>query len=53
MICSPTRGELVALSPEEVVIKPVALEEPAKVKDVKIHFPRLGFVVLPVKDAKL
>jgi hypothetical protein len=49
---SPTFGTIVALSPEEVVIEPLQLEKPAYV-DVKVHFPRLGFVVLPVKDSKL
>jgi hypothetical protein len=47
--CSPTIGTLVALSPEEVVITPAPLEgKPARV-DVRVHFPRLGFVVRPYK----
>ncbi|EME46511.1 hypothetical protein DOTSEDRAFT_126826 [Dothistroma septosporum NZE10] len=45
----PTIGTLVALSPEEVVIQPQALESPASV-ETRIHFPRLGFVVRPVKE---
>jgi hypothetical protein len=52
MINSPTIGWLVDLSPEEVVIKPVELE-PRAVVDVRVHFPRLGFVVQPVREAKL
>lgn len=50
VVVSPTIGTLVALSPEEVVITPRKLEgEPAEV-DVRIHFPRLGFVVRPWKE---
>jgi hypothetical protein len=49
---SPTIGWLVDLSPEEVVIKPLELETPTLV-DVRIHFPRLGFVVQPFREAKL
>jgi len=49
---SPTFGTLVDLSPEEVVIKPAELETPALI-DVRVHFPRLGFVVQPVREAKL
>ncbi|KAF2207315.1 hypothetical protein CERZMDRAFT_88679 [Cercospora zeae-maydis SCOH1-5] len=48
----PTVGTLVALSPEEVVIKPKPLEQPATV-ETRIHFPMLGFVVRPVKEANL
>jgi len=48
----PTIGTLVALSPEEVVIKPRPLEKAAEV-EVRVHFPRLGFVVRPVDTAKL
>lgn len=51
--CSPTIGTLVAMSPEELVIKPIELEKPATV-DVRIHFPRVGFVARPYKEeAKL
>ena len=49
---SPTLGTLVALSPEEVVIKPQILDPPASI-DVRIHFPRLAFVIRPVKQSKL
>jgi hypothetical protein len=49
---SPTIGWLVDLSPEEVVIKPLELETPAFI-DVRVHFPRLGFVVRPFQKAKL
>lgn len=49
---SPTFGTLVAMSPEEVVIKPQTLDPPAKL-DVRIHFPRLGFVVRPARKPKL
>ncbi|TKA34264.1 hypothetical protein B0A50_00244 [Salinomyces thailandicus] len=48
----PTIGTLVVMSPEEVVIKPQPLEKPAEV-DVRMHFPRLGFVVRPADKAKL
>lgn len=51
MGASPTTGgELVAMSPEEIVILPEALGKGAKVK-VRVHFPRLGFVVRPVGGA--
>ncbi|KAK5675662.1 hypothetical protein LTS10_011762 [Elasticomyces elasticus] len=48
----PTFGTLVTLSPEEVVIKPQALEKSAEV-EARIHFPRLGFVIRPADKAKL
>ena len=48
----PTIGRLVALSPEEVVIEPIALDKPAEVK-TRVHFPRLGFVIRPVNKARL
>jgi hypothetical protein len=48
----PTVGTLVALSPEEIVIKPQALETPAKV-ETRVHFPRVEFRVRPVDKAKL
>ncbi|KAK5125978.1 hypothetical protein LTR85_011333 [Meristemomyces frigidus] len=44
---NPTIGTLVAMSPEEVVIKPQALDKPAEV-EARIHFPRLGFVTSKV-----
>lgn len=49
---SPTIGTLLAMSPEEVVIKPRTLDKPANV-DCRMHFPRIGFVVRPVKQASL
>lgn len=49
---SPTIGTLVALSPEEIVIKPQPLETPATV-ETRLHFPRLGFVVRPVNKSNL
>ena len=53
MYHSPTIGTLVAMSPEELVIKPIELEKPATV-DVRIHFPRVGCVARPYKEeAKL
>jgi len=52
-VASPTIGSLVALTPEEIVIKPQRLEDATSSIDVRIHFPRLGFVVRPVKSQKL
>ena len=43
----PTIGTLVALSPEEVVIRPKKLGGTASI-DTYVHFPRLGFVVRPM-----
>ena len=48
----PTVGELLAASPEEFIIKPKVLEKPAEL-DVRVHFPRLGFVARPVDRALL
>lgn len=48
----PTIGTLVAMSPEEVVIKPRELERPATV-ETRIHFPRIGFVIRPMNKASL
>ena len=36
------------MSPEELVVKPIELDKPATV-DVRIHFPRLGFVARPYR----
>ncbi|OCL06800.1 hypothetical protein AOQ84DRAFT_342781 [Glonium stellatum] len=50
----PTFGTLVALSPEEVVIQPRETQGDEKRGwrvNVRIHFPRLGFVVRPI-DSK-
>lgn len=49
---NPTIGTLVAISPEEVVIRPEQLEKKAAV-EVFIHFPRLGFVVRTQRSQKL
>lgn len=48
----PTVGTLVASSPEETVIKPRNSEKPAAV-EVRVHFPKIGFVVRPVTESKL
>ncbi|KAF2020462.1 hypothetical protein BU24DRAFT_416152 [Aaosphaeria arxii CBS 175.79] len=45
----PTVGTLVKIGVQEIVIKPVAEAE----LDVRIHFPRLGFVVKIVDASKL
>ncbi|KAH0827251.1 hypothetical protein AYO21_09098 [Fonsecaea monophora] len=52
---SPTIGTIVALTPEEVVITPQKTSEgtgPA-VGEVRIHFPRVGFVIRPHGQSKL
>lgn len=49
----PTIGTLVGLNPEEVVIEPVKLDGKEAVVDVAVHFPRIGFVIRPVREAKL
>lgn len=49
---NPTIGTLIALSPEEVVIKPEKLEQKAAM-EVFIHFPRLGFVIRIQRSPKL
>lgn len=49
----PTIGTLVGLSPEEVVIEPVKLAGNDAVVDVAVHFPRIGFVLKPLRAAKL
>jgi len=46
---NPTVGTLVRIGVEEVVITP---NERAEV-DVRVHFPRLGFVVKGVEGARL
>lgn len=56
---NPTIGKLVALSPEEVVIEPDEIDETgkgrkkARVDGMRLHFPRVGFVVKPAKSSKL
>lgn len=47
---SPTVGELVKIGVEEVVIKP---NESAELEGVRVHFPRLGFVVKVVEGSRL
>ena len=50
----PTVGRLVALSTEEVVVNPRSLPEAQILAvDIRLHFPRLGFVVRPTSNAKL
>lgn len=46
---NPTVGTLITLGVEEVVITPVEKAE----LDVRIHFPRLGFVVKVVEGSRL
>jgi len=48
----PTLGTLIALSTEEIVIKPLELDSEVTVP-VNVHFPRLGFTVRPILTAKL
>lgn len=55
----PTVGKLFATSPEEVVVEPdppTAVGKKgtkARVDGIKLHFPRVGFTVVPVDEAKL
>jgi hypothetical protein len=46
---NPTMGKLVKIGSEEVVIKPDGKAE----LDVRVHFPRLGFVVKTINGSKL
>ena len=46
---NPTKGTLVKIGSEEVVIKPLEKAE----LDVRIHFPRLGFIVKVPKGSKM
>jgi hypothetical protein len=41
------------VTPEEIVMEPQDLDGSVPVVDVRIHFPRLGFVVKPLEQAKL
>lgn len=50
---SPTIGALLALTTEEIVIAPRELDDVRNPIDVRVHFPRLGFVVRPVQREKL
>lgn len=55
----PTVGTLIAMSPEEVVIEPDLPEavgkegKKATVEGIRLHFPRVGFIVMPVRASKL
>ncbi|KAK4986322.1 hypothetical protein LTR50_005369 [Elasticomyces elasticus] len=49
---NPTFGILIVLSPEEIVIEPQALDSKPLV-DVRLHFPRTGFVVQPQRSSRL
>ncbi|KIW40293.1 uncharacterized protein PV06_07504 [Exophiala oligosperma] len=50
---SPTVGTLAALTPEEIVIVPQRIDDGPRVGQVRIHFPRVGFVVRPVGRVRL
>jgi hypothetical protein len=52
---SPTIGTLLAITPEEVVIKPKEVGDGAgpTVGEIRIHFPRVKFVIRPVGQARL
>ena len=52
VVFSPTLGTLIALTTEEIVIEPQKLDVKTSI-DVRIHFPRLGFVVRPLRKEKL
>lgn len=51
----PSRGYLEALSPEEIVIVPQGVSTGGQaLQGIRLHFPRIGFVVRPVpRPAKL
>lgn len=50
----PSRGYLDALTPEEIVITPQELSTSGNaIQGIRLHFPRIGFVVRPVKSANL
>ena len=51
---SPTVGRLLAITPEEVVIEPKKIGGAGSaVGEVRVHFPRVAFVIRPVGQAKL
>ncbi len=51
---SPTVGTLLAMTPEEVVITPQKIAGAGPhVGEVRVHFPRVAFVIKPVGQAKL
>lgn len=52
-MANPTLGILLAISPEEIVIKPDVSSGNIRVKDARLHFPRVGFVVAPLQESKL
>ncbi|RVX65885.1 hypothetical protein B0A52_10249 [Exophiala mesophila] len=51
---NPTTGNLLAITPEEIVISPsgIGSQRPA-VGEVRVHFPKVGFVVRPLSQAQL
>ncbi|ETI27281.1 hypothetical protein G647_09964 [Cladophialophora carrionii CBS 160.54] len=51
---SPTVGTLLTIGPEEIVIRPQKTDrEGPRVGAVRVHFPRIGFVIRPVGQARL
>ncbi|KAK5051592.1 hypothetical protein LTR84_003244 [Exophiala bonariae] len=51
---SPTVGDLIAITAEEVVISPQDIGgNVPSVGEIRIHFPRLGFVTRPVTKSRL
>ena len=52
---SPSTGTLLAITPEEVVIKPreVSDKAAATVGEVRIHFPRVKSTIRPIRQARL
>jgi glutathione S-transferase len=50
----PSTGYLEALSPEEIVISPKEISNTGNaIQGVRLHFPRLGFILKPVQAPKL
>lgn len=50
----PSRGYLEALSPEEIVISPQEVSTSGTaIQGIRLHFPRLGFIVRPAPRARL
>lgn len=50
----PSRGYLEALTPEEIVIAPQEVSTSGKaIQGIRLHFPRIGFVIRPVKSVHL
>lgn len=51
---SPTLGKLLAITAEEVVISPQDIDGKAPwVGEIRVHFPRLGFVIRPTTKSRL